>query len=76
MEYLNATRTTPLSEDQRTRQMMLWEPPEEHDICDGITTCTKCKSKKVTHVEKQTRSGDEGMTVFAHCRTCGNRWSL
>ena len=37
-------------------------------------TCRKCKSKKCTHYEMQTRSADESMTVFVSCIDCGNRW--
>ena len=37
-------------------------------------TCRKCKSKKCTYYELQTRSADEGMTIFITCITCGHRW--
>lgn len=37
-------------------------------------TCSRCKQKRVSYVELQTRSGDEGMTVFASCLVCGHRW--
>jgi transcription elongation factor S-II len=41
---------------------------------DGILTCGKCKSKKTTYYEMQTRSADEPMTAFCKCHACGNRW--
>ena len=34
-------------------------------------TCKKCKSKKCTYYELQTRSADEPMTVFVSCLDCG-----
>ena len=37
-------------------------------------TCWKCKSKKCTYYQLQTRSADEPMTTFVTCLTCGNRW--
>tara|TARA_B110001452_G_C15239509_1_gene429155 strand:+ start:1806 stop:2327 length:522 start_codon:yes stop_codon:yes gene_type:complete len=37
-------------------------------------TCFKCKSKKCTFYQLQTRSGDEPMTTFVTCIDCGNRW--
>ena len=37
-------------------------------------TCRKCKSKKCTYYEMQTRSADESMTIFVSCIDCGNRW--
>lgn len=43
---------------------------------DSIFTCGKCKSKKVEHIQVQTRSADEPMTVKACCLMCGNRWRM
>lgn len=38
--------------------------------------CSKCKSKKCTFYQLQTRSADEPMTTFVSCITCGNRWKF
>ncbi len=37
-------------------------------------TCYKCKSKKCTFYQLQTRSADEPMTTFVTCLNCSNRW--
>ena len=37
-------------------------------------TCRKCRSKKCTYYQMQTRSADEPMTTFVTCIDCGNRW--
>lgn len=37
-------------------------------------TCKKCKSKKCTYYQMQTRSADEPMTTYVSCIDCGNRW--
>ena len=37
-------------------------------------TCRKCKSKKCTYYQMQTRSADEPMTTFVTCIECGTRW--
>ena len=37
-------------------------------------TCKKCKSKKCTYYELQTRSADEPTTVFITCLDCGKHW--
>ena len=37
-------------------------------------TCFKCKSKKCTFYQLQTRSADEPMTTFVTCLNCSNRW--
>ena len=36
--------------------------------------CRRCKSRKCTYYELQTRSADEAMTIFITCLNCGNRW--
>jgi transcription elongation factor S-II len=37
-------------------------------------TCRKCKSKRCSYMQLQTRSADESMTVYVTCCDCGNRW--
>jgi len=39
-----------------------------------IYTCKKCKSKKCTYYELQTRSADESATIFVTCLNCGKNW--
>lgn len=39
-----------------------------------MITCSRCKSKKVSYYELQTRSGDEASTLFMNCLICGNKW--
>ena len=36
--------------------------------------CYKCKKRKCTYYQLQTRSADEPMTTFVTCLVCGNRW--
>ena len=47
------------------------------DVIEASTdmyTCKKCKSKRCTYYEMQTRSADEPATVFITCLDCGKRW--
>jgi DNA-directed RNA polymerase subunit M/transcription elongation factor TFIIS len=47
------------------------------DVVEASTdmyTCKKCKSKRCTYYEMQTRSADEPATVFITCLDCGKRW--
>ena len=37
-------------------------------------TCKKCKSKRCTYYELQTRSADEPSTIFVTCLDCGKNW--
>lgn len=39
-----------------------------------LFTCKKCKSKKCTYYEMQTRSADESATIFITCLDCGKNW--
>ncbi|EGC37355.1 hypothetical protein DICPUDRAFT_77009 [Dictyostelium purpureum] len=38
--------------------------------------CGKCKQRRCTYFQMQTRSADEPMTTFVRCINCGNRWKF
>jgi transcription elongation factor S-II len=42
------------------------------NVKEGMYTCGRCKSKKTTFYEQQTRSADEPMTTFVNCIDCGH----
>ncbi len=44
------------------------------EIATDIYKCGKCKQRKCTYYQLQTRSADEPMTTFVTCINCGNRW--
>jgi DNA-directed RNA polymerase subunit M/transcription elongation factor TFIIS len=41
---------------------------------EGFFTCNKCKSKKTSYYQLQTRSADEPMTTYVSCLNCGKNW--
>lgn len=41
---------------------------------EGFFTCNRCKSKKTTYYQLQTRSADEPMTTFVSCLNCDKNW--
>lgn len=45
-------------------------------VSDGIFVCRKCHKNNTVCNQLQTRSGDEGMTVFVECLSCNHRWRL
>ena len=42
----------------------------------SIVRCRRCGCEEVSWDEKQTRSADEGATVFCVCTRCNNRWVM
>ena len=46
---------------------------KEDDAYEGLLTCPKCKGKKTSYYQMQTRSADEPATNFCSC-VCGHRW--
>lgn len=44
------------------------------DVDEGVLQCHKCNGFKIISYQKQVRSADEGLTTFAQCSTCGNKW--
>ncbi|KAK5992764.1 Transcription elongation factor S-II [Cladobotryum mycophilum] len=81
--FVNMSDEDLKSEDQRKREMELEKenmlkaqvPMEEKSISDSLE-CGKCKMKKVSYTQAQTRSADEPMTTFCECMNCGNRWKF
>lgn len=50
-------------------------PQPERSISTALQ-CGKCKERKVSYSQAQTRSADEPMTTFCECTMCGNRWKV
>lgn len=61
-----------LIEDKKVRDENKYAPKLEAST-DNFT-CRKCKSKKCSYYQLQTRSADEPMTTFVTCLDCGSRW--
>ena len=61
-----------LIEEKKIRDENKYTPKLEAST-DNFT-CRKCKSKKCSYYQLQTRSADEPMTTFVTCLDCGSRW--
>jgi transcription elongation factor S-II len=46
----------------------------QNETTTDMFTCHRCKSKKCTYYQMQTRSADEPMTTFVTCTNCGARF--
>ena len=63
-----------LLEQKKIKDENKFSPKIEASTDDFM--CSKCKSKKCTFYQLQTRSADEPMTTFVTCLECGNRWKF
>lgn len=54
-------------------QLYLTKPIE---VEEGVNVCNKCGSNRCMSYSKQTRSSDEGTTVFCMCAKCGAVWKM
>ncbi|RCI13127.1 hypothetical protein L249_1281 [Ophiocordyceps polyrhachis-furcata BCC 54312] len=71
------------SEDQRKKDLELEKenmkkaqvPMAEKSISDSLE-CGRCKKKRVSYTQAQTRAADEPMTTFCECMNCGHRWKF
>ena len=78
-DFLGAELKRQLSEaDEARMQSMRTDWAREQDqkagLADSFFTCKKCKSKKTSYYQQQTRGADEPMTNFIECLDCGFKW--
>ena len=61
-------------EDKRREEEMRTEL--ESQQYSTLFRCSKCRQRKTTYYQMQTRSADEPMTVFITCQECQHKWKL
>ncbi|CAN8061925.1 unnamed protein product [Agarophyton chilense] len=57
--------------EKMTRDAM---PYTQQEASTDRFKCGKCKERKCTYYQMQTRSADEPLTTFVTCVNCNNRW--
>ena len=62
--------------DYEKENMMKAQVPQEKKSISDSLECGRCKKKKVSYTQAQTRSADEPMTTFCECMNCGHRWKV
>jgi transcription elongation factor S-II len=60
---------------ERENMLSAQVPMAQKSISQDLQ-CSKCKEKKVSYSQAQTRSADEPMTTFCECTVCGHRWKV
>lgn len=64
-------------ENQKIREKKLFDSaPAAPQATTNQFQCGKCKQRKCTYYQMQTRSADEPMTNFVSCVACGHRWKF
>ena len=58
--------------DKEIREKHHFEP--KTNIVTDMYTCHRCKKKKCSYYQLQTRGADEPMTTFVTCLNCNKRW--
>lgn len=77
---LDHDQLSPEKAEWRKNVRMEWlrilEISKSEQAIVGILDCPRCKTNNTEYRQLQTRSGDEGITTFAFCNGCGNRWKF
>lgn len=60
--------------DKVAEKRFRFEVNNSEHVHEGAFQCGRCKNKKVSYTQMQTRSADEPMTQFFYCHNCGKRW--
>lgn len=68
---LNAHRSQRFADDKRRRNL---HDRTQYLAVSTLFTCPKCAAARTTYRQLQTRSADEGSTLFIHCLACGHDW--
>lgn len=65
-------------ENARIREKKLFDsaPSAAKQATTDQFQCGKCRQRKTTYYQMQTRSADEPMTTFVTCLNCNNRWKF
>lgn len=63
---------------KRQQQLLTEEAKfdEAETSAHGGLVCNRCHSRTIGVQQQQTRSADEGMTVYCTCKQCGLRWKM
>jgi DNA-directed RNA polymerase subunit M/transcription elongation factor TFIIS len=61
---------------RKAKEIAIEQSKAKDDEYEGAFKCGKCKTKKTSYYQMQTRSADEPMTTYVTCKNCGNCWKF
>ena len=73
-EELFPEKYTEIINQMKQKEKVIFEKRET--VGSKHYKCGKCKERDVSVSTAQTRSGDEGITLFLTCNNCGNQWKM
>lgn len=74
--FLDPSDIDPEYWESTINKLQLREDKSKNIATTDMFTCGKCKEKKCTVHQMQTRSADEPMTVFVTCMECGHTFKF
>ena len=73
---MNSEQLNPYINKPYKQKLMLREQQTIKIKTSKMYTCPQCKKNDAKYWKMQTRSGDEGYTIFVNCQLCGFRWRI
>lgn len=74
--YMNSLQLNPYINQSFIDELLLREKQKIKIKYSTMYTCAQCGNKKTQQKEIQTRSGDEGGTLFIYCLVCNHTWRI
>ena len=72
LAFLKPEELDPDKYETIIKKKELAEYKKNNKATTDIFKCSKCKSRKCTVHQQQTRAGDEPMTTYVTCQECGH----
>jgi DNA-directed RNA polymerase subunit M/transcription elongation factor TFIIS len=69
--FMRPDELNPDKYEKILKKKELEEFKKSNQATSSIYKCPKCKEKKCTIIQKQTRSADEPATLYIDCKSCG-----
>ena len=74
--YMDSDSLNPHINEPYIQQIKLRSKQYVEEKTSTMYPCPQCKARNARCRQLQTRSGDEGYTLFLTCKPCGNLWRI